>query len=77
MSAITIQDEAEFELSAEAASLIAYRQEQFERMGFGSALAQLMAERPPTSADPGVDLGLARQLMARGCSVPLAERILL
>jgi hypothetical protein len=77
MSAVTIQYEEELELSPERAKLIAYRREQFEAMGFGSALAELMAERVSSPRDRGIDLGVARRLIAAGCPIELAEQILL
>jgi hypothetical protein len=56
---------------AEELRIQGWRLEQFRDLGFGLARAALMAE------DTGIDLAQARRLIALGCPLDTAARILL
>jgi len=65
-----IQTEVEPSQSGELCTRV-WRLDQFTRLGFDSAGATLMAD------DAQVDLGQARKLIALGCPLETAARILL
>lgn len=62
---------AEFDQSEEARRTRIWRLDQFVGLGFDLARAVMMAD------DSGIDLQQARRLVASGCSLETASRILL
>ena len=68
MANVLIESDVEASESEERA-VYQWRREQFARLGFDQVDSRLLAESP-------ADLGLARRIRSKGCSIDLAFRIL-